>query len=205
IARNPRRRRSGIHGYQPCPLLRCPHREWSEQLTRIEPDATTAPDPHTHTALAASRRLPEKPGDAQLHGLNAKGHSATASHRLRQDDPQPHHPPTATGSPTTVDPGSMTRAQRAALPLSADVAQVLAEQHGVCVRPLAMRRIDTTTGRIDIIPVPCGSIRDDHCRPCADKARRLRMAQCRQGWHLDTEPVVQRTRPSTLQQELMAI
>jgi len=98
----------------------------------------------------------------------------------------------------------MTRAQRAALPLSADVAQVLAEQHGVCVRPLAMRRIDTTTGRIDIIPVPCGSIRDDHCRPCADKARRLRMAQCRQGWHLDTEPVVQRTRPSTLQQELMA-
>jgi len=98
----------------------------------------------------------------------------------------------------------MTRAQRAVLPLSADVAQALAEQHGVCVRPIAMRRIDTTTGRIDIIPVACGSIRDDHCRPCGDKARRLRMVQCRQGWHLDTEPVVQRTRPSTLQQELMA-
>jgi hypothetical protein len=51
---------------------------------------------------------------------------------------------------------ALTRAQRAALPLSADVAQALAEQHGVCIRPLAMRRIDTTTGRIDIVPVPCG-------------------------------------------------
>ena len=53
--------------------------------------------------------------------------------------------------------GRMTRAQLAALPLSADVAQALAEQHGVCIRPLAMRRINTTTGRIDIVPVPCGS------------------------------------------------
>jgi hypothetical protein len=98
----------------------------------------------------------------------------------------------------------MTRAQRTVLPLSADVAQVLAEQHGVCVRPIAMRRIDTTTGRIDVIPVPCGSIRDDHCRPCADKARRLRMVQCRQGWHLDTEPIIHRARPTPAQQELMA-
>jgi hypothetical protein len=99
----------------------------------------------------------------------------------------------------------MTRAQRALLPLSADVAQVLAEQHGVCVRPIATRRIDTTTtGRIDIIPVPCGSIRDDHCRPCADKARRLRMVQCRQGWHLDTEPIIERATPIPAQQELMA-
>jgi hypothetical protein len=35
----------------------------------------------------------------------------------------------------------------------------LAEQHGVCIRPLAMRRLDTTTGRVEIIPVPCGSTR----------------------------------------------
>ncbi len=103
-----------------------------------------------------------------------------------------------------VDLTRMTRQQRAALPLSTEVAQVIAEQHGVCVRPLAMRRIDTTTGRVDIVPVPCGSTREEQCRPCADKARRLRMAQCREGWHLDEEPVIKRATPSAEQQELMA-
>jgi hypothetical protein len=103
-----------------------------------------------------------------------------------------------------IDVQRMTRAQRAALPISTEVAQVLAEQHGVCVRPLAMRRIDTTTGRVEIVPVPCGSTRDDQCSPCADKARRLRMAQCRQGWHLDTEPVIDRAAPTEEHKELMA-
>ena len=106
--------------------------------------------------------------------------------------------------PTTVDAGRMTRAQRAALPLSTEVAQALARQHGVCIRPLAMRRIDTTTGRIDIVPVPCGSTRADQCPPCAEKARRLRMAQCRQGWHLEQEPITERAKPSEEHKELMA-
>ena len=110
----------------------------------------------------------------------------------------------STTQPTVVDQGSLSRAQRAALPLSTEVAQVIAEQHGVCVRPLAMRRIDTTTGRIDVVPVPCGSTREDQCRPCADKARRLRMAQCRAGWHLAEEPAIERATPSQEQQELMA-
>ena len=105
---------------------------------------------------------------------------------------------------STLDMSSMTRAERAALPVAAEVVQLLAEQHGVCVRPLAMRRIDTTTGRVDVVPVACGSTREDQCRPCADKARRLRMAQCREGWHLETEPVIERARPSEEQQELMA-
>lgn len=103
--------------------------------------------------------------------------------------------------PNTVDLTQMTRQQRAALPLSTDVAQAIAEQHGVCVRPLAMRRIDTTTGRVDIVPVPCGSTREEQCRPCAEKARRLRMAQCREGWHLDEEPVIERAAPSDQQKE----
>ncbi|MCA1709333.1 MAG: replication initiator protein, partial [Actinobacteria bacterium] len=111
---------------------------------------------------------------------------------------------TITTDPTALDGARLTRAQRTALPVSADVVQALAAQHGVCLRPLAMRRIDTTTGRVDIVPVPCGSIREDHCRPCADKARRLRMVQCRQGWHLDEEPVTQRAKPSQKHQELMA-
>jgi hypothetical protein len=108
-----------------------------------------------------------------------------------------------TSAATVVDLTQMTRAQRSVLPLSADVAEVIAEEHGVCIRPLAMRRIDTTTGRIEIVPIPCGSTREDQCRPCADKARRLRMAQCRQGWHLDEEPVIEREEPSDEQKELM--
>jgi hypothetical protein len=111
--------------------------------------------------------------------------------------------PTTT-DPSTLDAARMTRAQQAVLPLTADVAQALAEQHGVCIRPLAMRRIDTTTGRIDIVPVPCGSTRQDQCPPCADKARRLRMAQCRQGWHLDAEPITDRATPSEEHKALMA-
>ena len=67
-----------------------------------------------------------------------------------------------------------------------------------------MRRIDTTTGRVDVVPVPCGSTRDDQCPPCADKARRLRMAQCRDGWHLEHEPMIERAKPSAEHQELMA-
>jgi hypothetical protein len=110
----------------------------------------------------------------------------------------------ATADPTVLDARRMTRAQRAALPISAEVAQALAEQHGVCIRPLAMRRIDTATGRVDIVPVPCGSTREDQCCPCADKARQLRMAQCRQGWHLDTEPTIDRAAPSEDHKELMA-
>jgi hypothetical protein len=105
---------------------------------------------------------------------------------------------------TTLDQASLTRAQRAALPLTTDVAQALAEQHGVCILPLAMRRIDTTTGRIDVVPVPCGSTREDQCRPCAQKARRLRMAQCREGWHLETEPITNRATPTEEHKELLA-
>jgi hypothetical protein len=110
----------------------------------------------------------------------------------------------STTEPTALDATALTRAQRSALPLSTEVALVLAEQHGVCVRPLAMRRIDTTTGRVDVVPVPCGSTREDQCRPCADKARRLRMVQCREGWHLDHEPVIERAQPSEKHKALLA-
>ncbi|MBC3191470.1 replication initiator protein [Pseudonocardia sp. C8] len=104
----------------------------------------------------------------------------------------------------TVDQDQLTRAQKALLALSNDVASQLAEDHGVCVRPLAMRRIDTTTGRVDIVPVPCGSTREDQCRPCSDKARRLRMVQCREGWHLEEEPLCKSADPSQAQKDLMA-
>nr|WP_308252952.1 replication initiator [Pseudonocardia sp. ICBG601] len=103
-----------------------------------------------------------------------------------------------------VDQDALTRAQKAMLALSSEVAVQLAEDHGVCVRPLAMRRIDQSTGRVDVVPVPCGSTREDQCRPCSDKARRLRMTQCREGWHLENEPAVTPADPTTAQKELMA-
>ncbi len=81
----------------------------------------------------------------------------------------------ATADLTAVDAGRMTRAQRAVLPISAEVAQVLAEQHGVCIRPLAMRRIDTTTGRVEIVPVPCDP-------PARTSAARVRTRPGGYGW-----------------------
>lgn len=103
-----------------------------------------------------------------------------------------------------VDQDQLTRAQKALLALSGDVAQQLAEDHGVCVRPLAMRRLDLTSGRVDVVPVPCGSRWADRCPPCAEKNRRLRMVQCREGWHLDTEPMPTPATPTDRQKELMA-
>jgi hypothetical protein len=70
----------------------------------------------------------------------------------------------------------------------ADAVWAGAVQAGVCVRPLVRRLVDTETGDTSLVPIPCGSTLASVCEPCADKARRLRMHQCREGWHLDTEP-----------------
>ncbi|MBW0090625.1 replication initiator protein [Pseudonocardia sp. KRD-184] len=105
----------------------------------------------------------------------------------------------------TVEYDQLTRAQKALMSLSGDVAQQLAEDHGVCVRPLAMRRIDLTTGRVEVVPVPCGARREDLCRPCAEKCRRTRMTQCREGWHLEHEPIPDRPAPTETQKDLLAV
>jgi hypothetical protein len=70
-----------------------------------------------------------------------------------------------------------------------DVIRAHAERVGVCVRPIIVRLHDTETGATRLVPIPCGSTRESQCGPCADKARRLRMQQCREGWHLDTDPL----------------
>jgi hypothetical protein len=59
---------------------------------------------------------------------------------------------------------------------------------GVCARPVVARVTDAESGEVRVVPIACGSTREDRCPPCADKARRLRIQQCREGWHLDTEP-----------------
>lgn len=89
-----------------------------------------------------------------------------------------------------------TRAERQAMPRALDVAIELAKQHGVCVRPVVLRRLDTHTGKTEDINVPCGATMDAKCPTCARRNRYLRMAQCREGWHLDAEPTTTPDKPT---------
>ena len=50
------------------------------------------------------------------------------------------------------------------------------------------RSTTPVTRSTQLIPTPCGATRESKCPPCAQKNRRLRMQQCREGWHLDEEP-----------------
>jgi hypothetical protein len=84
-------------------------------------------------------------------------------------------------------PGS--RAARLLQPIAKDVAAELAKRFGVCVRPVWLRRTDTTTGQTELVSVPCGATQASKCEPCAEANRRLRMQQIREGWHLTEEPV----------------
>ncbi|WP_199433865.1 replication initiator [Qaidamihabitans albus] len=95
-----------------------------------------------------------------------------------------------------------TRAQRMRTPMANDVVQVTAEKHGVCVRPFTMEVGDPDTGELRYVAVPCGSTVDSVCLPCAKKAKALRMAQCREGWHLSEEPDFTPEPPSEQQTQL---
>jgi hypothetical protein len=96
-----------------------------------------------------------------------------------------------------------TRAERMRQPLSADVVKAAAEKHGVCVRPFTMEVGDPDTGELRYVAVPCGSTVESVCAPCAKKAKALRMAQCREGWHLTEEPDFTPAEPTEDQRELV--
>jgi hypothetical protein len=89
----------------------------------------------------------------------------------------------------TESPSRPTRAERMRQPLATDVVAAVADQHGVCVRPFTMEVGDPDTGELRYVPMPCGSTVESVCGPCARTARALRMAQCREGWHLAEEPL----------------
>lgn len=72
--------------------------------------------------------------------------------------------------------------------VTTEMAVTLAESAGVCVRPLLRRVTDRATGQVTSIPIACGSTRESKCPACAGKARRLRMHQCREGWHRTDDP-----------------
>ncbi len=67
--------------------------------------------------------------------------------------------------------------------VGSDLAVLAAESAGVCIRPYVRTVTDRATGESTSVPIPCGSTREAVCGPCATKARRLRMHQCREGWH----------------------
>ncbi|WP_368671131.1 replication initiator [Frankia sp. BMG5.23] len=100
-------------------------------------------------------------------------------------------PPSSAPAPSSVPAPSVgsSRVDRARMPLARQVVEAVAVENGVCIRPLAMRRVDTTTGETSVHAVPCGATLASKCPPCAERARKLRMAQCKTGWHLDTEPL----------------
>ena len=79
-----------------------------------------------------------------------------------------------------------SRAERMAAPLARQVVRDLAAEHGACLRPVQLRRIDT--GHVEQVLIPCGHTLASVCPSCAERARILRAAQCREGWHLDHEP-----------------
>ncbi|MFI6958683.1 replication initiator [Nocardia sp. NPDC050408] len=84
-----------------------------------------------------------------------------------------------------------------------EVAVETAKRFGVCIRPMVLERTDTTTGAISHVPVPCGNTMEAVCPACARKAKALRLAQCREGWHLDHEPEIPRARATFDQTGLM--
>lgn len=86
------------------------------------------------------------------------------------------------------------------LPISDELVRHVAVREGVCVRPVLRRVTDRTTGESVVTALDCGSTLDSKCPPCAARARRLRMTQCTEGWHLSEEP--ERSERSTHEGEL---
>src|SRR5215472_15096314 len=94
-----------------------------------------------------------------------------------------------------------TRAERLAMPLARAVVRELAVTNGGCVRPVQLRRTDIQTGEVAQVLVPCGHTLATVCPSCAERAKTLRAAQCREGWHLDREPIVQADEPDDVQRK----
>jgi hypothetical protein len=72
--------------------------------------------------------------------------------------------------------------------LTDELLRDTAAKVGVCVRPLIRRVTNRQTGESEIVPLSCGSTRASVCPSCAANARRLRMQQCRDGWHRTDDP-----------------
>ncbi|WP_338037030.1 replication initiator [Nocardiopsis ganjiahuensis] len=96
--------------------------------------------------------------------------------------------------------GKSTRAERLAQPLAREVAEQVTADHGVCIRPVSLRRTNIATGATEVIDVPSGSMLESRCLACAKRKRSLRRTQCEEDWHLEAEPVVEFDPPTEQQQ-----
>jgi hypothetical protein len=97
-----------------------------------------------------------------------------------------------------------TRAERLVRPLARDVIKAVAEAHGACIRPVQLRKANLDTGETEQVLVPCRATLASICPPCAERNKVLRAAQCREGWHLETEPIPDPVPPDGYQQWLTA-
>ncbi len=97
-----------------------------------------------------------------------------------------------------------SRAERARMPVALHVAEDVAIANGVCVRPITQRVTDTLTGEVTLVDVPCGATLESKCPTCAQRARRLRMHQCRAGWHAESDPIPEEDLSTSAQQDLVA-
>jgi hypothetical protein len=93
-----------------------------------------------------------------------------------------------------------TRAERMAKPLAKHSIRKIAESVGGCLRPVQLRRTDTVTGGVEQVMVPCGATLASVCPACAERAKRLRAIQCREGWHLEEEPDLSPRAPDGMQE-----
>ena len=126
-------------------------------------------------------------------------HETTSTPPARPPVPSPR--PAPDGTPPAGYRGS--RAERARFPLAPEVVRETAVTCGVCVRPVALRVTDRRSGRSSFVDVPCGATLAVKCPVCADRARRLRVWQCREGWHLDRDPLPEPDPPTAGQVALV--
>ncbi|MES0832243.1 replication initiator [Nocardiopsis tropica] len=80
--------------------------------------------------------------------------------------------------------GKSTRAERLAQPLAREVAEQVAADHGVRIRPVSLRRTNIATGATEVIDAPCGSTLESRCPTCARHQRSLRRTWYEEGRHL---------------------
>ena len=64
-----------------------------------------------------------------------------------------------------------TRAERMQMPLARDSIRKIAEASGACLRPVQLRRTDTSTGKSEQVMIPCGATLASVCPPCAERAK----------------------------------
>ncbi len=104
-----------------------------------------------------------------------------------------------------AEPESAEPVVKTLAPLARGVLEAVAVEHGVCIRPVPMRRVDLNTGAAEVVYVPCNHTMASVCPSCAERKRKLRAVQCSQGWHLTEEPIITRADPDDEQRAWMEL